>query len=67
MLLDPGQTVRLTETIGGMAAGSEGIVVGWYTDAEHGLQAIVSFWDGGPVRVPIDVLERPQRRFPNRW
>ena len=37
-----------------MAAGSTGIAVGWYTDT---LEVLVRFWDGGPLRVPVDVLE----------
>ncbi len=48
-----GSWVRVTVTIAGMPAGSEGIFVRT-VESDH---AIVSFWDGGPLRVPLAVLE----------
>jgi len=50
----PGSTVRLLEGAAGMAAGSAGIAVGWYTDT---LEVLVRFWDGGPLRVPGELLQ----------
>lgn len=43
----------------GMAAGSEGRLLGWY--ALGARIALVDFWDGGPLRVPADALERVER------
>jgi hypothetical protein len=38
-----------------MSAGAEGVMVGWLThDGEP--HAIVNFWDGGPLRVPVRLL-----------
>ena len=40
-----------------MSAGAEGVLVGWrFGDGEP--QAIVNFWDGGPLRVPLALLAR---------
>ena len=49
-----GDTVRVKCDTNGMPAGSEGAVIGWYTNTE---QVLVRFWDGGPIRVPFDALE----------
>jgi hypothetical protein len=50
-----GETVRLTEPATGMAAGSEGLLIGWY--AGDTWEALVNFWDGGPLRVPAHAVE----------
>ena len=39
-----------------MAAGSLGVFVGWYVNEEEP-EAVVNFWDGGPLRVPADLVE----------
>jgi hypothetical protein len=46
--------VRLTRAVDGMPAGSEGVVLGRYTNDET---LLVSFWDGGPLRVAAPLLE----------
>lgn len=46
--------MRLLRDVPGLAAGSEGIVVGWYVNDGT---IVVSFWDGGPQRVPAESLE----------
>lgn len=52
-----GSTVRVTVTVAGMHAGSEGIYLATVgTD-----YAIVSFWDGGPLQVPLISLEAVNR------
>jgi hypothetical protein len=48
-----GSTVCLTVAVAGMAAGSEGI----FLRALGTDYALVSFWDGGPLRVPLATLE----------
>jgi hypothetical protein len=51
-----GEVVRLIADAGGMAAGAEGVLLGWYR--EPGRQhALVSFWDGGPLRVSAELIE----------
>ncbi len=52
----PGDPVRLAEAATGMAAGSLGVLVGWYANDEEP-EALVNFWDGGPLRVPADLVE----------
>jgi hypothetical protein len=41
-----------------MPAGSEGKLIGWY--AEEARAALVNFWDGGPLRVPVGVVEKAE-------
>ena len=48
-----GSTVRVAVAVAGMHAGSEGIYLAT-VGTDH---AIVSFWDGGPIRVPLEALE----------
>ncbi len=48
-----GSMVRVTTTVAGMAAGSEGIFL-HTVGTDH---AVVSFWDGGPLHVPLTALE----------
>jgi ornithine cyclodeaminase/alanine dehydrogenase-like protein (mu-crystallin family) len=55
-LLTPGDAVRLLSTWAGMAAGSEGVLIGWYATEER--MALVRFWDGGPLLVPADSIAR---------
>ena len=55
----PGDRVRITDDTHGMPAGSEGIVLGWY--AISGEVLIVSFWDGGAIRVPGSNLVRQEQ------
>ncbi len=50
-----GDTVRLVQSASGMAAGSEGTLRGWFIRDEP--EAVVDFWDGGPLRVPADAIE----------
>jgi hypothetical protein len=47
--------VRLVDDRGGMAAGSEGVLIGWYAQ-ESARMALVRFWDGGPIRVPAESI-----------
>jgi hypothetical protein len=49
MALEAGGRVRLIEARNGMAEGAEGILIGWYGFSGD---VVVSFWDGGPLRVP---------------
>lgn len=55
MIPGPGERVVLSHPAAGMPAGSEGVFIGWYF-GEGEPQAIVSFWDGGPLRVPLALL-----------
>ena len=50
----PGDPVRLLEPATGMAAGSTGVLIGWYVGEEP--DALVKFWDGGPLRVPAELI-----------
>ena len=50
----PGDLVQLVEHAGGMAAGSEGKLIGWYVGDQP--TALVNFWDGGPIRVPVAAI-----------
>jgi hypothetical protein len=51
----PGTPVRLAEATAGMAAGATGLFIGWYANDEEP-EAVVNFWDGGPLRVPADLV-----------
>ena len=51
----PGDSVRLLEAATGMAAGAMGVLVGWYANDEEP-EALVNFWDGGPLRVPAELV-----------
>jgi hypothetical protein len=42
-----------------MVAGSEGRLLGWYAGEVR--EALVIFWDGGPLRVPVDAIEKVER------
>ncbi len=55
MVFTPGSDVRLVADAHGMAAGSEGVVIGRYTNREG--HTLVRFWDGGPLLVPDEALE----------
>jgi hypothetical protein len=46
------------ESASDMATGSEGTLLGW--NARERRQALVQFWDGGPLRVPADAIEKVQ-------
>lgn len=48
-----GTAVELTAAASGMPAGSAGIVIGRYA---HTGEVLVRFWDGGPLRVPRELL-----------
>jgi len=52
----PRDLVRLLAPAAGMAVGSEGRLIGWF--AVERREALVAFWDGGPLRVPADAIER---------
>ena len=49
-----GDIVRLVEPASGMAAESEGKLLGWFRGIPD--EALVSFWDGGPLKVPADAI-----------
>jgi hypothetical protein len=57
----PGDAVRVTLPVVGMPAGSEGVYLSDAADQ----QSLVSFWDGGPLRVPRDAVELVER--PGSW
>lgn len=42
-----------------MPVGAEGKLIGWY--AGDVWTALVNFWDGGPLRVPIDSIVKVER------
>ena len=48
-----GSTVRITISVAGMAAGSQGM----FLKAVGHDHAIVCFWDGGPLKVPLAAVE----------
>ena len=50
----PGDLVQLVEHVAGMAAGSEGTLIGWYVGDNP--TALVNFWDGGPIKVPVAAI-----------
>jgi Putative zinc-finger len=53
--------VRVTQTVNGMPAGSEGILVKGIVVSRYAFRAdevVVRFWDGGPMRVPGNALAR---------
>ena len=50
----PGEEVRLLGAWAGMAAHSEGVLLGWYAWDER--MALVRFWDGGPLQVPAGLI-----------
>jgi hypothetical protein len=58
--MDPGDPVRLIEPAAGMAAGSEGRLLGWYLREVP--EALVNFWDGGPLRVPADSIVKVENQ-----
>ena len=45
-----------------MEAGSEGVLIGWFAFRER--EALVRFWDGGPLRVPPRLIEPVEARTP---
>ena len=47
--------VRLTREMFGTPKGSEGEVIGWYTNDPE--RVLVRLWDGGVQRVPLDAVE----------
>jgi hypothetical protein len=55
-LPQPRDVVRLVVSASGMAAGSEGVLIGWFAREER--EALVSFWDGGPLRVPAQAIKK---------
>ena len=58
MTLASGDLVRLTEHAAGMAAGSEGTLIGWYVGDRP--TALVNFWDGGPLKVPVTSIAKAE-------
>ena len=54
----PGDLVRLVERAEGMAAGSEGKLIGWYVGDRP--TALVNFWDGGPIKVPAAAIVKSE-------
>lgn len=57
MAIEAGEQVRLATAANGMPADSEGILLGRYVNTG---EALVNFWDGGPIRVPEGLLEPGQ-------
>lgn len=51
-----GDTVRLSQAVDGLAAGSEGVIIGWYVDEPDRL--LVLLGDGTAERIPREALER---------
>ena len=51
-----GDRVRLTCETEGIAEGSGGDVVGWYTNEPD--RVLVRLWSGGLHHVPVNALER---------
>jgi hypothetical protein len=51
----PGELVRLTQGAAGLSAGAMGVLIGFY--AREAREAVVRFYDGGPLRVPADAIE----------
>lgn len=60
MIPKPGDPVRLVREASGMAPGSQGVLLGWY--ATEVRQALISFYDGGPLKVPADAVEPAGQR-----
>jgi hypothetical protein len=58
--MEPGDTVRIIRDESGMAAGSLGLFFGWYL-RESGT-GVVSFYNVGPTRVPIEALQLVEHR-----
>jgi hypothetical protein len=56
-----GDVVRVTYETTGMPAGSEGVVLAKDTKGSNGI--LVSFWDGGPLTVPLDAVELVERKL----
>ena len=46
-----------------MKAGSEGVLIGWFAREER--EAMVRFWDGGPLRVPVHAIEKARPTISN--
>ncbi len=65
MVLKPGSIVRLLSAWAGMAAGAEGVLIGWYASEEP--MALVRFWDGGPLRVPADAIDAAEEVSAGSW
>ncbi len=55
----PKDIVRLARETNGMPVGSEGEVIGRYTNDPE--RILVRLWDGGVQRVPLDAVERITR------
>ena len=54
-MFQPKDIVRLTRDANGMQVGSEGEVIGRYTNDPE--RILVMLWDGGVQRVPLDAVE----------
>ena len=54
--LKHGDRIRLTCENEGIPGGSEGEVVGWYTNEPD--RVLVRLWSGGLHHVPVNALER---------
>ena len=50
-----GDPIRLTREVVGTPTGSEGIVIGRYTNEPDLI--LVRLWDGGVQKVPLDAVE----------
>lgn len=59
----PQDVVRLVVPAAGMKAGSEGVLIGWFAREER--EAMVRFWDGGPLRVPVHAIEKARPTISN--
>jgi hypothetical protein len=59
--VQPGDIVQVMYATAGMPARSEGVVLKILDEAS----AVVSFWDGGPLKVPLDAVEMVER--PDAW
>jgi hypothetical protein len=56
--------VRVAEAVGDVPAGSEGVVLR-LLDAQASV--LVSFWDHGPLTVPLAVVQLVEHPEPWRW
>jgi hypothetical protein len=57
-MFGPKDIIRLTRETWGTPRGSEGEVIGWYTNDPT--TVLVRLWDGGVQRVPREAIELVQ-------
>jgi hypothetical protein len=63
-VVQAGDIVRLAKAVGDVPAGSEGVVLK-LLDAQAAV--LVSFWDQGPLTVPLGALQLVEHPEPWRW